>query len=227
MATYLQLCNSLIRKCGISGGSIGSVSGQTGEMLRVVNWIDEAYRQIQLVQPNWNWMRKQCSFSTVASQGSYTPAQAGASDVSNWKTDSFRCYVTSAGVRSEMFLDEVEYDSFRDTYIFGNLRLSYSRPTVIAFGPDYSVNLGMAPDSSDYTIVGEYYCTTQYLTLDGDIPLMPAQYHDIIVHRAMVMYGMYESAQEVVAEGTNLYNAMIRRLGRDLLPDVMVGGALA
>ena len=42
-----------------------------------------------------------------------------------------------------------------------------------------------------------------------------------------MMYGMYEAAQEVVIEGTNLYNQMLRRLVRDQLPDAELVGALA
>lgn len=227
MATFLQLCNSLVQKCGISGGSIATTANQTGEALRVVNWVSEAYVQIQLASPTWNWLRSNVSFSTTANQGAYTPTQAGVTDLSNWKEDSFRCYVTSVGVRSEMYLPKIEFDSFRDTYLYGNMRLSYSRPTIISFGPDYSINLGMAPDSSDYTIVGQYYKAPQILALDADIPSLPTQFHNIIVYRAMMMYGMYEAAQETVIEGTNLYNAMLRRLGRDQLPDVDAGSALA
>lgn len=225
--TYLQLCNSLIQKCGISGGSISSVANQVGEALRVVNWIAEAYIQIQLASPTWNWMRSDVSFSTVSNQGSYLPSQAGVTDFANWKTDSFRCYVTSTGVRSEMFLEKMDYDTFRDTYLFGNLRLSYSRPTVISFAPNYSINLGMAPDSTDYTIVGEYFKQPTTLVNSTDTPAMPSQFHNIIVYKAMMMYGMYEAAQEVVIEGANLYNQMLRRLVRDQLPDAESAGALA
>lgn len=227
MATYLQLANSLISKCGISGGSIASVSNQTGEAGRVVSWINEAYTQIQLAFPDWYWMRSNVSFSTTANQGAYTPAQAGITDLANWKTDSFRCYVTSTGVRSEMFLERMDYDTFRDIYLFGNLRLSYSRPTVISFAPNYSINLGMAPDSTDYTIVGEYFKQPTTLVNSTDTPAMPSQFHNIIVYKAMMMYGMYEAAQEVVIEGTNLYNQMLRRLVRDQLPDAESAGALA
>lgn len=227
MSTYLQLCNSLIQRCGISGGPIATVDNQTGEAARVVSWIADAYTQIQLASPHWHWMQDDVTFSTVANQRTYTPAECGVTDLSNWKPGSFRRYVTSVGVRSELFLEDMEYDTFRDTYIFGNMRLSYSTPTVVAFGPDYSINLGLAPDSSDYTVVGRYYKSPQTLAVDGDIPLIPVQFHSIIVYRAMMMYGMYEAAQEVVVEGSALYAAMLRRLGRDQLPDAMAGAALA
>lgn len=227
MSTYLQLCNSLIRKCGISGGNLTTAQSQTGEAGRVTAWIDEAYVNIQLAFPNWDWLRTTCSFDTTTGQGSYTPVQCGITDFGGWKQDSFRRYITSVGTKSETFLSQIPYDNYRDTYLFGAMRSSYSSPLVIAFAPDLSINLGMIPDSVGYTVVGEYYRQPLHLVNDLDTPLFPAMYHDIVVYRAMMMYGMYEAASEVASEGERLYTAMLRRLVRDQMPDVTFANALA
>lgn len=227
MSTYLQLCNSLIQKCGISGGSITTAVGQPGESGRVASWIDEAYLNIQLTEPRWWWMRGTVSFATVTNQGSYTPVQCGLSDFGLWKMDSFRSYITSTGTSSEQFLTPIPYDDYRDTYLFGMMRTSYGDPRYISEGPDRSLNLGLIPGDVGYTVVGEYFKTPTRLTADADTPALPAQYHMLIVYRAMMMYGMYESAPETVQEGTALYNAMLRRVMRDQMDDVCVGAALA
>ena len=224
---YTSLCNALIQKCGISGGSISSVSGQVGEMGRVVAWINEAYEQVQLASQTWDWMRDDVSFVTVDGQTKYTPVQAGVTDMAMWKPGSFRCYQTAGGVGGENFLFDMDYDNFRDTYSFGTMRTATGMPTVISFGPDDAIHLGIGPDSAGYTVVGEYYKTPQALALDADTPLMPTHFHNIIVYRAMILYGMYEAAQEVVMEGTNLYGSMLRRMIRSELPGVTMGSALA
>ena len=224
---YLSLANALVQKCGISGVSLTTLQNQTGEAGRVAAWIDEAYLNVQLAYPNWDWMRATVSFPTVSGQGSYTPTEAGVTDFGWWKQDSFRRYITATGVRSETFLSNIRYDAYRDTYLFGNMRLSNGDPLVVAFGPDLSINLGLIPGDVGYTIVGEYFKQPLHLTLDADTPLIPSQYHQIIVYRAMMMYGMYEAAQEVTIEGTNLYNTMLRRLVRDQLSDVQFAGSLA
>lgn len=227
MSTYLQLCNSLIQKCGISGGSLTTVVGQTGESGRVASWIDEAYTNIQLTEPRWWWMRAPVSFTTVASQGSYTPTDCGLSDFGLWKMDSFRRYVTTTGTSSEQFLTPISYDNYRDTYLFGMMRTSYGDPRYISEGPDRSLNLGLIPGSVGYTVVGEYFKAPTSLTADADMPALPSQYHMLIVYRAMMMYGMYEAANETYQEGMNLYNSMLRRVMRDQMDDVCVGAALA
>lgn len=227
MSTYLQLCNSLIQKCGISGGSLTTVVGQTGESGRVASWIDEAYTNIQLTEPRWWWMRAPVSFTTVASQGSYTPTQCGLTDFGLWKMDSFRRYVTTTGTNSEQFLTPISYDNYRDTYLFGMMRTSYGDPRYISEGPDRSLNLGLIPGDVGYTVVGEYFKAPTSLTADADTPALPSQYHMLIVYRAMMMYGMYEAANETYQEGMALYNSMLRRVMRDQMDDVCVGSALA
>lgn len=227
MSTYLQLCNALIKKVGITG-TMSTVVSQTGEMGRVTAWVDDAYLNIQLTETRWNWMRATLSFTTVASQSAYTAATAaGLTDFANWKMDSFRRYVTSTGVRSEQFLDPITYDNWRDTYLFGSMRSTTGDPTDIAEGPDMSLNLGLIPDSTGYTVVGEYYKSPTSLTADSDTPTLPARYHQMIVYRAMMMYGAYESAPEVYQEGAALYEPMLRRLLRDQIDDVTMGSALA
>lgn len=228
MSTYLQLCNALIKKVGIAGGPLTTVVSQTGEMARVVAWVDDAFLNIQLTEPRWNWMRAAMSFVTVASQSAYTASVAASlTDFANWKMDSFRSYVTSTGASSEQFLNPISYDNWRDTYLFGSMRTTTGNPSDIAEGPDMSLNLGLIPDATGYTVVGEYYKTPTTLSLDADTPALPARYHQMIVYRAMMMYATYESAPEVYQEGLYLYESMLRRLLRDQIDDVTMGGALA
>lgn len=227
MSTNLQLCNALIKKVGISGGPLTTVVGQAGELGRVVNWIDDAFLNIQLVEQRWNWMRATLSFVTTAAQSTYTATQAGLTDFANWKIDSFRCYITSVGANSEQFLVPMKYDAWRDVYLFGSMRTSYGLPTMISEGPDLTLNLGLIPDSVGYTVVGEYFKTPTSLVLDADTPALPAQYHQMIVYRAMMMYASYEAAPEVYQEGQTLYSAMLKRLLRDQIEDASYGNALA
>ena len=226
MATYLQLANSLISKCGISGGSIASVSNQTGEAGRVVSWINEAYTQIQLAFPDWYWMRSNVSFSTTANQGAYPspgrhyrPCQL---------EDGFISLLRHIDGRAQrVFLERMDYDTFRDIYLFGNLDcrtpglrsfpLRRTTPSIWGWPRIRRITRLWASISKQPTT----------LVNSTDTPAMPSQFHNIIVYKAMMMYGMYEAAQEVVIEGTNLYNQMLRRLVRDQLPDAESAGALA
>lgn len=221
--TYLQLCNKLIEKCGISGGDLASVTGQRGESSRVVGWINEAYLHVQQMRPNWLWMEGDVSFATTAGKGAYTPAECGVLDYSRWLEDSFRAYITSVGVGSEVFLGRMDYDKFRDTYLYNNIRNTTGQPISIAVGPDKSINLGLAPNAQGYTIVGKYYRAPTELAGNADTPLLPAQFHMLIVYEAMKSYGMYEAASETMAEGERQYKRMKKRMENDQLPWLTTG----
>lgn len=219
----MQLCNRMVEKCGISGGALASVAGQSGESARVVSWINEAYAAIQQLRPNWLWMEGNVSFPTVTGKGAYTPSECGITDLGAWHEDSFRAYITSVGVGSETFLGRMDYDRFRDVYLFNNIRLTSGQPISISVGPAKELNLGLSPDSRGYTIVGKYYRDGVELVANTDVPLLPAKYHMLIVYEAMKAYGMYEAASEVLAEGDRQFRRMVKHLENDQLPRMTVG----
>lgn len=228
--TYLQLAQKLVEKCGISGNGPTTVVGQTGELKRVVGWINEAYLQIQEMRPNWSWMTGNVSFTTVAQQATYTPAQCGIADFAEWKLSSrectFRSSVTSVGFGSEIFMNYIDYEAWRNYYQYGNLRTSYGRPLFVAVTPDKSLGFGLVPDSVGYTIVGEYFKAPTELLLDADVPLLPGRFHMLIVYLAMTYYGAYENAPDAASEGQRMYASMLRRLNQDQLPEMIFGGPL-
>jgi len=186
---FLSLAQKVVEKGGIAGTGPTTVIDQTGELKRVVGWVNEAWNDIQLARPDWRWMRGSVSFSTVANQSTYTPVQCGVTDLECWLVDTrqntFRSYVTSAGVGSENFLTYQPYDVWRDTFQSGAIRDTRSRPMVITVTPNQSLALGETPDSADYTIVGDYQKMPSELALDADIPGLPTPFHMLIVYRAL------------------------------------------
>lgn len=228
---YLQLVQRLVREAGVSGpaSGISTVANTSGEAQRVCEWIQQSWIEIQEEHEEWDWMRKDVQFNTVATQQAYPPSAAPVSltDFARWKADSFRAYVTATGIGSEMFVLNIGYQEFRDYYQFGARRYTYGRPISISVNPsDRALLLGPAPDQV-YTMLGQYFSTVQTLTSDADIPEMPTRFHMAIVYRAMIHYGMYEAAPEVVQRGENLYNELLLRLEADQLPAVATAGPLA
>lgn len=222
--TYLQLCNQLIQKCGIAGGSIMTVANQIGEPRRVVNWINEAYVNIQQLHHNWLWMEKDVQFTTTPGQASYTTAQCNVTDFGEWLEESFRIYITSVGVGSETFLFRMDYQDYRDYYLFNNTSNTPGYPISISVGPDKSLNLGLAPDNQGYTVVGKYFSQPSDLVLDTDVPALPPRFHMFIVYEAMKSYANYEAAAETLSEAMRQYGRMYKNLVISELPRASVGG---
>lgn len=202
---FLALCNRLVEKCGISG-TMASVDGQRGEPLRVVNWINDAWYEIQASQQHWRWMRYEFQFNTTAGKQEYTPTEVGATSFRLWHTDSFRMYNVSLGVVNDHPINEELWASFRNYYIFGVVR--QEAPSVFAIKPrDNSIALGYTPNDV-YHIYGEYQKAPRYLSGYTDTPDFPEEYHMAIVHKARMKYAAYENAPEVLSEAQRDFAAI-------------------
>lgn len=225
------MAQMLAQKCGISGTGPTTVIGQTGELKRVIGWIGESWLNIQQVRQDWEWMRGSVAFQTVPGQATYTAADAGITDFAEWvmnsKACTFRNYLASVGVGSEIFLSYMPYETWRDTYQYGAMRLTKSRPVAITITPDQSIGLGLTPDTAGYTVVGDYFKTPSEMTVDTDVPGLPARYHMLIVYQAMVYYAMYEEDEYLRQMAETQYRRMMASMTIAQLPEVRFGGGLA
>lgn len=223
---FLQLCQRTREKCGISGSGPAAVTGQSGEMLRVVNWVNEAWMEIQNSRTNWMWMRGEFTFNTVAAQQAYTLTDAGvAATHSHWWIDTLRIYRTDVGVNDEQHLHKTDYAAFRDVYQF-SARMN-GRPTAVAERPwDQALLLGPVPEQI-YTVVGEYQKKATEMAANIDVPSLPTQYHMLIVYEAMTKYAAYEAAPEVMAGVQTSYSEIKSALYDNQQPDFSLGGPLA
>ena len=154
--------------------------------------------------------------SAIATSGT----QNGSHSVTSSNTTTF------AGFNSEVFVEYIEYDTWRDAYQFGALRQQATRPFVITITPNKSLAVGPFPDNG-YTMVGDYYSLPVILANDNDVPALPAKFHLAIVYLAMIAYGNYEAAQEVIGRGQTEYSKWIRRILADQMIEIGSGGALA
>jgi hypothetical protein len=226
---FLQLCQRTREKAGITGTTATptTVVGQVGELGRVVNWVNEAWEEIQNLHNTWGWMRGSFSFNCVAGTDAYVPASAPVSlaAFAEWHADTLRCYLTATGVSDEQFMAEWTYPLFRDYYAFGNA--VSGRPQHFAVRPsDKALLLGPNPDAV-YTIRGEYQKSATLMSADTDEPGLPSQFHMLIVHGALMKYADYENAPEVLAAASRNYYNMLTRLSQDQLPTIGFGMPLA
>lgn len=173
------------------------------------------------------------SFATVGGDPTY-PLGTGAGTVGvvetsfgKWDRDTFRCFTTTVGINDENFLACIPFDAWRDGYMFGAQQTVQTRPFVIAIGPDQSLNLGPPPNAL-YTITGDYFVAPSAMTADTDVPTgLPVRFHMLIVYKALIKYGHYESAPEVIQRGEQASRQMYAQLQRARAPKISFGSALA
>ena len=241
MSTFLQICQDVARECGVAGGADNSpkpldVTTQTGELNRIVNWVIDAYIEIQGTR-NWRWLRKSFTVNTVSGTGVY--AFSDCTDVDDaaiisrfktWRLDDRRnppkIYLTSSGVGSQVFLSWTTWDNFEYLYKTGSLQNQTSQPIHITVNPKDEIELGIVPNDI-YTLTGDYHKSAQVLAADSDVPEMPSDYHSLIKYQAMEYYGMFESAPEIVSRAERGIRRIKNQLNRNQGQSFRVAGPLA
>lgn len=200
---FLELVQRTRQECSSSTTPLETVVAQTGKNARFVNWVSQAWVDIQGSQPYWKWMRQEFSFDLTPAVAEYPPdldvgVSAHINNFSRWHADTFRLYRTSIGVDDEQFLIEFDWDDFRDTYRFGPRQPS-TRPGSFGIRPhDDAILFDAAPDDT-YTCVGEYQIEAVILAADDDEPAIEARFHMLIVYYAMIKYGIDQAAPEVIS----------------------------
>lgn len=219
---YLQLVQRAGLEVGASG-SITDVSAATGEFLRITNWINQAWLELQMEHNDWLFMRKSATFSTIAGDGDYdiTAAPISIADFSgDYVTNSFRLY---DDIGDEQYLIQMDYDSFRDQWLFGSNRTSQSRPQFIAVAPDKKLLLAQLPDKV-YTVVFDYFSVPTLMTVaNNSVPTgLPDRFHMALVYKVMEWYASYENAPEVATRGSMYYSFQLDALRQNQLPPVII-----
>ena len=204
MATFLELCQQLHREVGVAG-SITQVTGQTGHLLRLVEYIKKANRKIQLRKGNWNFLWGQWDLTTVASTSTYSgPDSLGSFDESSFWYQS--------GSSDAQKMGFIEYREYRDAY--KNVYLDSGMPQFVTIRPDGKVLLIPTPSSTyaSKTISADYWKSYVDITANGSLSPIPSQFHDIIVAQAKVYWaekvhdnGLYQAA---IIEHEDLYTAL-------------------
>lgn len=223
---FLQLAQRLRQEAGVPGSGPSAVTNQTGELKRLVDWINTAWEEIQNLHTTWRWMRQTATVTTSASDGSYSLADFGIEDsFSYWYPESFTIYRQSIGKSDERDLNWIDYDSWRRLYDFGSVATTDGQPVDFSIAPDESIVLGHRPDGI-YVVKGQYQSGAVALTADDDTPGCPGRFHMAVVWKALMYYGEFESAPEVYGRGKNNYGTFLSALETSQLPPLTLAPPL-
>ena len=218
---FLQLCQRVYQEGGISG-DITSVQNQTGEALRVVNWVTAAYQEIMNDQGMvWNFLHPTAVVKLEVGKGEYTFDELNLAQGVQWDTRSMRVAIND-NLADETFLLHMGFPAFRDYWLFSSRRTVQSRP--LNASVDFSTHLRIAPlPDQPYNLVLEYQIMPEPLIDNGDVPLLPDRFQMAIVWKALRHYGMFEAAPEVVTRADLEYRTVLQHIYNDQSPEVIVG----
>lgn len=214
----LQLCQRLRQESGIAGNGPSTVLSQTGQLARLVGWIQQSWTDIQLLRPNWLFMHSEFTFDTVAATRDYLAADYSINDLDLWDRNSFFIYETAVGESDENPIPFKSYSDWREQYRNQMNVRDDDRPRMFTILQDNKIRMESRPDKV-YTINGEYKRTVQTLVADTDLPTgLPDKFHMIVVWAALKYFASFEDAPEIMDSAEMHYDDLLFRLEQEQLP---------
>lgn len=225
---FLDLVQRYGVDAGITDDPPSTLVGATAQLVTLMNHVNDAWRTIQMLHDDWKFMTVSpgVSFTTTAGQMLYTPTEAGvAAGVTKWLLPTFRVYKTSVGFLSEVPMDPMDYNDWRDMYQVGAMRTSQAQPIAVTVHPDMS--LAISCPLVGYTITGDYISAPVGLEEDADIPGLPNRFIMAIVWKALMDYATEESSPEMFAKASTHFDSIMRKMEVSQLPNIYPTGSLA
>ncbi len=208
--TFLEMCQQLMRDAGISG-TITNTEGNAGERQRVVDWVARATTEIEGMWFNWNFLHSFYSLATIEGVSDYPPPP----DLNMWDRETFSI------VEREQQLGFIDWNEKRTDAtdpVEGD-------PYMVTILPTQALRFYDTP-TSILTIATQYYKTATVLIENADEPLIPLQFRDIVVYKALQYYANYESADESKLAGIEQIEPRLRQLQSRELPANQNSGSI-
>lgn len=215
-STLIELTQRLAQEAAVNGVAPTTTVGQSGENKRLVDWIIDAWREIQGVQ-RWSFLWEQVDITMLNA----TNVLATTIPVARWDKENTWVLPASSD-NANRCLDYMEYREFSNTYRrLGNT----GAITAWSIRPDNALVVN-APASGNTAINVQRWRNPQMLVNDSDVPLIPADLTMLIVYTALKKYAGYDEAggQRTIAvdEIKTLKAALYERC----LPQFSMGGSL-
>lgn len=221
--TFLELCQRTASEADVGSANQTvlpiAVVGQQGELKRIVQYVQDAWRETQ-GRRLWSWMWEKVTITIPAGQSCTVASTGVAAD--RWvKQNTYVPTLTSDS--AGRFMDYVPWMDFQRMY---PRMLAGSSLGVWTIAPDnrFWVN-GIAP-SAGFTCQAERYANPTALRAKDDVPGMPDDLHMLLVYKAMRKFAGFDEAgtQRSIAldEERDMWQDLLNRC----LPAMTLGGSL-
>ena len=204
---FLEICKRVRQEVGVSGDGPSNVSGQSGMYKKIVDWVLDAHKEIQLRHNSWRFDWATVSTTLTGGTEFYSPATDWTLPVRSWDWDSMHVYATAEGVQSRTWLARLDYNAYRQI----RMPSVQGRPVYVSWRPNKDLGLYPIP-SAGLTFVGDYYMVPEVLVSNTDIPRMPDEYHMAIVWRAVMFFCSSEENPALYQVSAQQYNNLIMKM---------------
>lgn len=203
-STYLELCKTTAIETGDMGSaSITSVSGNVGEVDKIVKWVAFADKEIQGLWFDFDFLH----VSTFAANTVIGTAEVAApTAIGVWDIESF---YLDFSLKTNKKLRPLEYKTWRSDYRQGVK--TNNKPSYIVIMPDQSLKLEPKPDAV-YSLTGDYWKKPAAMTENASTSPIPEEYERIIVARALMLYAVSQAARELYSSAESEYAILLDKL---------------
>lgn len=233
MATFLKICQDVAREAGTVPGAETAdlpttTTNQVGTLRRIVEWVRDAYDDVQSARTRWRWL--QARFSQALTQGVavYSPTALGITEFNNWlqpgefpddNERQFTLYETAKGQADQGFLLWLEWDRFYEMTQVGANASTTGKPQYVSIDPNDNLHVWPTPDTTAVVMGGPYYKSNDTFSEDNSKPAFNAKYHRAIRYRALWYLTVFDEAPESQVQRYDiLYQRLISEMGRTQLP---------
>lgn len=196
---FLTLVQRVHALSGMSAGSLPSaVTSQTGYALKIVNWTNQAWYELQGMFDNWRFMRTEITKTLTINTSLFdvTAAPFSLSDLGRWDTDSF--VVNTSGSTDKTRVTWKHYDDYKRTYELATL--TDGRPTCWTQPTFNQIQFNAEMDIA-YEFHARYWREPSNMAADADVPTgLPARYYMLIVHDALKKLAIDRGTNELLIE---------------------------
>lgn len=208
----VQIVQRLRQEAGVSGTGPAALANISGELLRLSNYADDAWMEIQgLALWGWRWGLVALNLAEGAS------TIAGARARRLYDTDTLRLASSTATIQFS------RWEEFRDMVPSS---LPVGTPSMWTVRPDKSLAFNAVAPAGGLAMTVEGFAPVAPLASDSEVPAMPAEYHMAIVWLALQKFAAFEEAGVLYQTAEREYRKVKARMDADELPQVELGGAL-
>ena len=188
----LELVGHLVNLSDMSNTAPATTIAQTGDYAEAVRYIDMAHASLQAEHFDFKYKWIDGSFVTIATTQDYAGPSSPA--IQTWAKNRF--------FYNNEPLPCIEWEDY-----VPDTSLENGEPDCVVILPNNKIRLVPTPNDV-YSIAAEGWRENLIFTADADEPLFHEDFHWLIVARALIMYGNFESAPECKAQGEEIYNEL-------------------
>lgn len=224
---FLQIIQRAYREMGLTGSGPVSSLNQSGRNADVVNWVRDAYEEIQSSRPDWNFHWAKGTFSLTAGNDLYDPItnfgiSTGVREFARAMSASYS-YPTASGVNARLYMRFMPWEEFRGYLI---PQANGNQANLFSMRPDGKIQYYPMPVVAQ-TVVHEYAINNGVLNADESFPILPAWAHMAITWKAAMIgcgrtkdWSRLDTAEEQ-------FEKIYQRMLRECTPEIQLGAPLA